>query len=109
MGSLMRDTSDPQPQAGSRRKIEGRRKPGTEWATSGQASSNSSPATVRLKPLYSQKQLSESSQSDLRAQFYKRYRKAAEEYDIEFMEKYDEDLNTTLIFVRRRPCSGGHR
>ena len=33
------------------------------------------------------------------AQFYKEYHKVAEEYDKEFLKKYDEDLNTTLIFV----------
>ena len=51
----------------------------------------------------------ESTQSDLRTQFYERYRKEAEEYDKEFMKKYDEDLNTTLIFVRRERWSGGIR
>ena len=34
-----------------------------------------------------------------RTQFFEDYRKEAEEYDKEFMKKYDEDLNTTLIFV----------
>ena len=33
------------------------------------------------------------------ARFYDDYRKVAEEYDKEFQKKYDEDLNTTLIFV----------
>ena len=33
------------------------------------------------------------------ARFYEVYRKVAEEYDKEFSKKYDEDLNTTLIFV----------
>lgn len=37
---------------------------------------------------------------DHRIKFYDRYRKEAEEYDKEFMKKHDEDLNTTLIFVR---------
>ena len=40
-----------------------------------------------------------SAQEDYRSQFYKHYRREAEEYDREFMEKHDEDLNTTLIFV----------
>ena len=40
-----------------------------------------------------------STQEDHRAQFFEDYRKEAEEYDREFMKKYDEDLNTTLIFV----------
>ena len=38
-------------------------------------------------------------QEDLRVKFYEHYRKEAEEYDREFTKKYDEDLNTTLIFV----------
>ena len=43
----------------------------------------------------------EPSHEELRDEFYKHYRKEAEEYDKDFMKKYDEDLNTTLIFVRR--------
>jgi len=39
-----------------------------------------------------------STQGDLLSRFYEDYRKDAEEYDREFM-KYDEDLNTTSIFV----------
>ena len=38
-------------------------------------------------------------QEDYKARFYEDYRKVAEEYDKEFLKKYDEDLNTTLIFV----------
>ena len=38
-------------------------------------------------------------QEDYKARFYEDYRKVAEEYDEEFLKKYDEDLNTTLIFV----------
>ena len=38
-------------------------------------------------------------QEDLKARFYEHYRKIAEEYDKEFLKKYDEDLSTTLIFV----------
>jgi hypothetical protein len=38
-------------------------------------------------------------QENHQAQFYKDYRRAAEEYDKEFLRKYNEDLNTTLIFV----------
>lgn len=37
---------------------------------------------------------------DERAKFYHMYREEAEEYDREFIDKYDEDLNNTLIFVR---------
>lgn len=36
---------------------------------------------------------------DFRTKFYECYRKEAEEYDKEFMQKHGEDLNTTLIFV----------
>jgi len=38
-------------------------------------------------------------QEDHRSRFYEHYHKEAEGYDREFMKKYDEDLNTTLIFV----------
>ena len=40
-----------------------------------------------------------SPQEDHRSRFYEHYRKESEEYDEEFLTKYDEDLNTTLIFV----------
>jgi len=40
-------------------------------------------------------------QIDHRALFYEKYHKEAEDFDKEFMKKYDEDLNTTLIFVSR--------
>jgi hypothetical protein len=33
-----------------------------------------------------------------RAEFYDKYKREADEYDKDFI-KYDEDLNTTLIFV----------
>ena len=36
---------------------------------------------------------------DHQARFYEVYRKVAEEYDEDFLKKYEEDLNTTLIFV----------
>ena len=36
---------------------------------------------------------------DHQARFYEAYRKVAEEYDKDFLKKYEEDLNTTLIFV----------
>jgi len=41
-----------------------------------------------------------SARGDYRAEFYEHYRKEADEYDKEFMKRHDEDLNTTLIFVR---------
>ena len=34
-----------------------------------------------------------------RAEFYDKYKREADEYDKDFIKKYDEDLNTTLIFV----------
>ena len=40
-----------------------------------------------------------SDQEEYRTKFYEYYHKEAEEYDKEFVKKYDEDLNTTLIFV----------
>ena len=40
-----------------------------------------------------------STPEEVRSLFYEDYRKVAEEYDKEFMKRYDEDLNTTLIFV----------
>ena len=40
-----------------------------------------------------------STQEDHRTLFFEHYRKETEEYDKEFIKKYDEDLNTTLIFV----------
>ena len=46
-------------------------------------------------------------QEDPQAEFYKNYRKVAEEYDKEFLKKHDEDLNTTLIFVSPDWTSGG--
>ena len=37
---------------------------------------------------------------DPRVDFYAMYKKESLEYDTEYVKKYDEDLNTTLIFVR---------
>ena len=37
---------------------------------------------------------------DARLDFYAIYKKEATEYDADYVKKYDEDLNTTLIFVR---------
>ena len=45
-------------------------------------------------------------QVDDQTQLFEDYRKGAEEYDREFMKKYNEDLNTTLIFVSSVLCSG---
>ena len=57
------------------------------------------PASISLSLPCSKKQDTLPTQEDLKARFYKHYRKVAEEYDKEFLKKYDEDLNTTLIFV----------
>jgi hypothetical protein len=37
--------------------------------------------------------------SSARVTFYDKFQREADEYDRDFMKKYDEDLNTTLIFV----------
>ena len=37
---------------------------------------------------------------DPRVDFYTMYKKESLEYDTEYVKKYEEDLNTTLIFVR---------
>jgi len=59
-----------------------------------------------VEPLRSHEQDSLPTQEDYRTKFYEVYRREAEEYDREFIKRYDEDLNTTLIFVRvlRSPC-----
>ena len=54
-------------------------------------------ASIRTPPRT--KQDLSSTQEDHRTRFFDDYRKEAEEYDREFTKKYDEDLNTTLIFV----------
>jgi hypothetical protein len=64
----------------------------------------SHPVRTSLRPLCSR--IQGLPQEDHRARFYEHYRKEAEEYDREFMKKYDEDLNTTLIFVSSVGCSG---
>ena len=53
-----------------------------------------------IKHLCSQKQDPLPTEEGHRAKFYELYRHEAEEYDREFIKRYDEDLNTTLIFVR---------
>ena len=37
---------------------------------------------------------------DPKLDFYTMYKRETSEYDTEYMQKYNEDLNTTLIFVR---------
>jgi len=53
-----------------------------------------------VKRLGSQQQDSLPTQEGYRTKFYEMYREEAGEYDREFIKRYDEDLNTTLIFVR---------
>ena len=36
---------------------------------------------------------------DPKLDFYTMYKREATEYDTEYVQNYDEDLNTTLIFV----------
>jgi hypothetical protein len=43
--------------------------------------------------------------SSARVEFYDKFQREADEYDRDFMKKYDEDLNTTLIFVGAFPVS----
>ena len=45
--------------------------------------------------------------NDLRTKFYEIYRDKAEEHDREFVQKYNEDLNNTLIFVGFSPLFAG--
>ena len=42
---------------------------------------------------------------DPRLNFYTVYKREATEYDVDYVKKYDEDLNTTLIFVRSSFCT----
>jgi len=37
---------------------------------------------------------------DPKIDFYTMYKREATEYDTEYMQNHNEDLNTTLIFVR---------
>lgn len=43
--------------------------------------------------------------SSARVEFYNKFQRAADDYDRDFINKYDGDLNTTLIFVS---VSHGH-
>lgn len=40
--------------------------------------------------------------AECRSRFYEVYHKQSQEYDREFAKKYDDDLDTTLIFVNLR-------
>ena len=61
---------------------------------------------LSLRPSRSWKQDMPLTQEEHQARFYADYRKVADEYDKEFLKKYDEDLNTTLIFVSFAPGFG---
>lgn len=52
-----------------------------------------------MQSFRSQKQDALPSREDYKARFYDDFREVAEEYDKEFIKGYNEDLNTTLIFV----------
>jgi len=54
---------------------------------------------MSLRLFHSQSQHAGTTPEDIRSRFYEDYHKVAEEYDKEFNKRYDEDLNTTLIFV----------
>lgn len=41
--------------------------------------------------------------SSARIEFYDKFQRAADDYDRDFIKKYDEDMNTTLIFVSTFP------
>ena len=41
--------------------------------------------------------------SSARAEFYDKFQGAADDHDRDFIKKYDDDLNTTLIFVSSYP------
>ena len=68
------------------------------------------PRQTVIKILRSQRKdlASAPAMEDYRAHFYETYRKEAEDYDKEFIKKYDEDLNTTLIFVSLVCYSNAH-
>ena len=42
-----------------------------------------------------------------RMEFYNKFQREMEEHDRDFEKKYDEDLNTTLIFVSIHSYDGG--
>ena len=61
--------------------------------------------TDKLTPAYSIQEalrmyLQPIKNDDPKLDFYTMYKRETMEYDTEYMQKYNEDLNTTLIFVR---------
>ena len=59
--------------------------------------------TIALQKFFTVK-TTEKKGSNPRAEFYAKYKQEAEHADKDFQKKYEEDLNTTLIFV----CSPFH-
>ena len=55
--------------------------------------------TIALQKFFTAK-TTEKKGSNSRAEFYAKYKQEAEHADKDFQKKYEEDLNTTLIFVR---------
>jgi hypothetical protein len=68
--------------------------------------------TFALQKFFTAKSVgSEKKGSNPRAEFYAKYKQEAEHADKDFQKKYEEDLNTTLIFVRSSiylPLPGSH-
>ena len=81
------------------RKSEG----GWKWGTKGSDTGPVGPPLLRVSWIvlisHRKKQDEKLPGEDLRTKFYERYRELAEGYDKDFMKKYEEDLDTTLIFV----------
>jgi len=69
------------------------------WTTNKRVSTVFCPTRFSLKSSRNRGQDALLTQEDHRARFCEHYHKGAEEYDWEFAKKYDEDLDTTLIFV----------
>lgn len=62
---------------------------------------------MSLRPSCSRKRDVLPAQKDLRDEFYEAYHNEAEGYDKDFMDKYNGDLDTSLIFVSFMSSSGG--
>ena len=63
---------------------------------------------MSLRPSSSRKRNALSTQEDHRGRFYNDYHMEAEECDRDFIKKYDEDLDMTLIFVSSVRSPGLH-
>ena len=60
--------------------------------------------TFALQKFFTPKS-TEKKASHPRTEFYAKYKQEAEHADKDFQKKYEEDLNTTLIFVCSSACS----